>query len=67
MHQFLKEQPQLNGHNPAVQEACLDVLRFWLDRGVDGFRLDALNHAMFDPGFADNPPAPEDGRPHPAL
>jgi len=63
MHQFLKEQPQLNGHNPAVQEACLDVLRFWLDRGVDGFRLDALNHAMFDPGFADNPVAADNGKP----
>jgi len=61
MHQFLKEQPQLNLHNPAVQEALLDVLRFWLDRGVDGFRLDALNHSMFDPGFADNPPATGDG------
>lgn len=54
-HQFLKEQPQLNAHNPAVQDACLDVMRFWLDRGVDGFRLDALNHAFFDPEFRDNP------------
>ena len=63
MHQFLKEQPQLNCHNPAVQEACLDALRFWLERGVDGFRLDALNHAMFDPAFGDNPPAPETGKP----
>jgi alpha-glucosidase len=63
MHQFLKEQPQLNAHNPAVQAALLDALRFWLDRGVDGFRLDALNHSMFDPAFTDNPPAPEDGRP----
>ncbi len=63
MHQFLKEQPQLNCHNPAVQEACLDALRFWLARGVDGFRLDALNHAMFDPDFTDNPPAPESDKP----
>jgi len=62
MHQFLKEQPQLNGHNAHVQEACLDVLRFWIARGVDGFRLDALNHAMFDPAFGDNPTAPEDGK-----
>ncbi|NBC35189.1 DUF3459 domain-containing protein [Novosphingobium sp. FSY-8] len=60
MHQFLKEQPQLNAHNPAVQDALLDALRFWLDRGVDGFRLDALNHAMFDPAFTDNPVAPAD-------
>jgi len=61
MHQFLKEQPQLNAHNPAVQQACLDVVRFWLDRGVDGFRFDALNHAMFDPHLRDNPPAAHPG------
>jgi alpha-glucosidase len=36
MHQFLKEQPQLNAHNPAVQDALLDALRFWLDRGWTG-------------------------------
>ncbi|HWU02213.1 MAG TPA: alpha-glucosidase [Novosphingobium sp.] len=59
-HQFLKEQPQLNVHNVEVQDALLDALRFWLDRGVDGFRLDALNHAMFDPAFTDNPPATDD-------
>ena len=57
MHQFLREQPQLNVHNPAVQAACLDVVRFWLERGVDGFRFDALNHAMFDPQLRNNPPA----------
>lgn len=61
MHQFLSSQPQLNVHNPAVQDALLGVMRFWLDRGVDGFRLDALNHSMHDPDFRDNPPAPEDG------
>jgi alpha-glucosidase len=59
-HQFLKEQPQLNCHNRAVQDALLDVVRFWLDRGVDGFRFDALNHAMFDPKFRDNGLAPPD-------
>ena len=59
-HQFLKEQPQLNLHLPAVQDALLDVVRFWLDRGVDGFRFDALNHGMFDPAFTDNPPATDD-------
>ena len=58
LHTFLKEQPQLNVHNVAVQDALLDVARFWLDRGVDGFRLDALNHAMADPLLRDNPPAP---------
>ena len=63
LHTFLKEQPQLNVHLPAVQEALLDTARFWLDRGVDGFRLDALNHAMADPLLRDNPPAPDDGKP----
>ncbi|QSR19767.1 alpha-amylase family glycosyl hydrolase [Novosphingobium sp. KA1] len=62
MHTFLKEQPQLNMHNLDVQDAIMDVARFWLERGVDGFRLDALNHAMHDPELRDNPPAPEDGR-----
>jgi len=62
MHTFLKEQPQLNVHNPEVQDALLGVARFWLERGVDGFRLDALNHAMHDPQLRDNPPAPRDGR-----
>lgn len=62
MHSFLKEQPQLNLHNGAVQDAVLEVARFWLERGVDGFRLDALNHAMHDPRLRDNPPAPDNGR-----
>ncbi|MDE2410480.1 MAG: DUF3459 domain-containing protein [Sphingomonadales bacterium] len=62
LHNFLASQPQLNGHNPAVQDALLDVARFWLDRGVDGFRLDALNFAMHDPALTDNPPAPADGK-----
>ena len=56
LHNFLREQPQLNVHNPDVQDALLDVARFWLDRGVDGFRLDALNFAMHDPALTDNPP-----------
>jgi alpha-glucosidase len=62
MHNFLPEQPQLNCHVPAVQDALLDAARFWLERGVDGFRLDALNFAMHDPALTDNPPAPEDGK-----
>lgn len=62
MHTFLKEQPQLNVHNPEVQDALLAVARFWLERGVDGFRLDALNHAMHDRQLRDNPPAPDTGR-----
>jgi alpha-glucosidase len=56
MHNFLPSQPQLNLHNIAVQDALLSVMRFWLERGVDGFRLDALNFALFDPDFRDNPP-----------
>lgn len=62
MHNFLSSQPQLNVHNPEVQDALLAVAKFWLDRGVDGFRLDAINFAMFDPGFRDNPPWPAEGR-----
>jgi len=62
MHTFLKEQPQLNVHNPAVQDALLAAARFWLERGVDGFRLDALNHAMHDLRLRNNPPAPDTGR-----
>ncbi len=61
MHNFLAEQPQLNLHNPDVQQALLDVAKFWLDRGVSGFRIDALNFAMHDPLLRNNPPAPDDG------
>lgn len=63
LHNFLSSQPQLNGHNPKVQEALLNVARFWLDRGVDGFRIDALNFAMFDPELRDNPPAAPSNKP----
>jgi alpha-glucosidase len=59
MHNFLPSQPNLNVHNPAVQEALLDTARFWLDRGVDGFRLDAINCAMHDPLLRDNPALPD--------
>lgn len=61
MHTFLKEQPQLNVHNPEVQDALLAVTRFWLERGVDGFRLDALNHSMHDLKLRDNPAAHDTG------
>ena len=57
LHNFLPEQPDLNLHNTGVQEAILDVARFWLNRGVDGFRLDAITFAMHDPQLRDNPPA----------
>jgi alpha-glucosidase len=62
LHNFLPEQPDLNVHNPAVQDALLDVARFWLDRGVDGFRIDAINFAMHDPALRDNPPAANGGK-----
>jgi alpha-glucosidase len=62
LHNFLPEQPDLNLHNRAVQDALLDVARFWLDRGVDGFRIDAINFAMHDPELTDNPPAPPGGK-----
>jgi len=60
MHNFLASQPQLNVHLPAVQDALLEVADFWLKRGVDGFRLDAINFAMHDPALTDNPLAPAD-------
>jgi alpha-glucosidase len=62
MHNFLDSQPQLNVHNAAVQTALIDAARFWLDRGVDGFRVDAINFAMHDLDFRDNPPAPDTGK-----
>ncbi|MCB2096398.1 MAG: alpha-glucosidase [Parvularculaceae bacterium] len=61
-HNFLSSQPDLNLHNMEVQDAILKVTRFWLDRGVDGFRLDALNFLMHDPALRDNPPASREGR-----
>jgi alpha-glucosidase len=57
-HAFLNEQPDLNWRNPQVQAAMFDVLRFWLARGVDGFRVDVLWHLMKDEQFRDNPPNP---------
>ncbi len=56
MHQFLKEQPDLNYNNSEVVDAILEECRFWLDLGVDGFRLDAINHCTCDPDLKDNPP-----------
>lgn len=62
LHNFLTSQPDLNFHNPAVQEALLDVARFWLDRGVDGFRLDTINFYFHDRQLRDNPPLPVSDR-----
>jgi len=58
-HAFLKEQPDLNWRNREVQRAMLEVLRFWLDRGVDGFRVDVMHHLVKDTEFRDNPPNPD--------
>jgi alpha-glucosidase len=58
-HAFLKEQPDLNWRNPEVEKAMFGVLRFWLDRGVDGFRVDALTHLIKDAHLRDNPPNPD--------
>lgn len=56
LHNFLKEQPDLNFHCPAVIEALLEQARFWLERGVDGFRVDAIDYGVHDPELRDNPP-----------
>jgi glycosidase len=58
-HAFLKQQPDLNWRNPDVRRAMLDVMRFWLDRGVDGFRIDVLWHILKAPDFPDNPINPD--------
>ncbi|MCJ7694574.1 MAG: alpha-amylase family glycosyl hydrolase, partial [Anaerolineaceae bacterium] len=54
-HMFYKEQPDLNWRNPEVRKAMLDVYRFWLDRGVDGFRMDVFNMYFKHPELVDNP------------
>ncbi len=59
LHLFLKEQPDLNWRNPAVREAFFDVVRFWLERGVDGFRIDVAHYILKDPELRDNPPNPQ--------
>lgn len=62
LHNFLAEQPDLNFHNKEVQDALLGVTRFWLDRGVDGFRLDTINFYFHSQGLEDNPPLPPELR-----
>ncbi|WP_342363171.1 alpha-amylase family glycosyl hydrolase [Terrarubrum flagellatum] len=57
-HAFLKEQPDFNWHNPSAQLAMHDVMQFWLDRGVDRFRIDVLWHLIKSADFPDNPPNP---------
>jgi len=65
LHSFYPEQPDLNWRNPAAAEAIAEVMRFWLARGVDGFRVDAIAHAMKDPLLRDNPRAVEPIPPFP--
>jgi len=57
LHSFLASQADLNFHHPEVQEALLGEVRFWCERGVDGFRFDACNHQFHDPALRSNPPA----------
>jgi oligo-1,6-glucosidase/alpha-glucosidase len=59
LHAFLREQPDLNWRNPQVRAAMMDVLRFWFDRGVDGFRIDVVWHCIKAEGLPDNPPNPD--------
>ncbi len=66
LHLFLKEQPDLNWRNPEVIEAMHAVLRFWLDQGVDGFRMDAVMNCIKHSDFPDNPPI-EDDSPYQAF
>lgn len=56
LHTFLKKQPDLNWRNQAVKAAMFDVIRFWLDRGIDGFRVDAAHYILKDPDLRNNPP-----------
>ena len=56
LHLFTKEQPDVNWHNPAVRQAQLEAFRFWMERGVDGFRLDVFNAYFKHPDYPDNPP-----------
>ena len=59
LHNFLPEQPDFNWYNPAVREVLADVVRFWMKRGADGFRLDTANYYAYDRQLRDNPKRPE--------
>jgi alpha-glucosidase len=69
LHQFVRQQPELNYRNPAVLDAMLDVMRFWLGLGVDGFRVDVISLMLKDQHFRDEPANPNwDGiDPHKSL
>lgn len=62
LHNFFTEQPDLNFHNPDVRKAVLDNVEFWLKKGVDGFRLDAINFCYHDAQLRDNPAKPKEKR-----
>ncbi|MGH9275329.1 MAG: alpha-amylase family glycosyl hydrolase, partial [Acidimicrobiales bacterium] len=66
LHQFLPQQPDLNWHNPEVVDVMHEVMRFWLDRGADGFRIDVVHAIGRDPSFPDDKP-PWAGIPHCAI
>jgi len=57
LHSFLREQPDLNWRDAGLKDAMFDTIRFWLEKGVDGFRVDVAHYIMKDPEFRDNPPA----------
>ena len=61
---FLPEQPDLNWENPTVRKEIYDIMKFWADKGIDGFRLDVANYYVHDAQLRDNPPS---GDPAPAL
>ena len=63
LHNFLPTQPQLNWHNPDVCKAMLAEAEFWLERGIDGFRVDAIDFALHDPEFKNNPTRPRETAP----
>ena len=62
LHNFLTSQPDLNYHNPEVRRAVLGEVKYWLDKGVNGLRLDAINFCFHDRELRDNPPKPEEKR-----
>ncbi|XP_037128635.1 neutral and basic amino acid transport protein rBAT [Syngnathus acus] len=63
LHQFLKEQPDLNFRNPLVRQEMLDIIQFWLDKGVDGFRMDAVKHLLEAAHLRDEPQVDPDKPP----
>ncbi|MBB1316960.1 alpha glucosidase [Shewanella sp. SR43-4] len=62
LHNFLKSQPDVNFHCPQARQAVLDNVEFWLKKGVDGFRLDAITFCYHDEQLRDNPAKPKDKR-----